>query len=411
MTMTTTIETEKPLTPAQAENRRSAELIPVGKTGTEPQNFAQAVDYAKFMAQARSAVPHHLVSNVGACMAVMEIANKFGFPAYMVARQTYLVNNQMAFMGQFVMAVINRFCPLKERLKYRFEGEGPTLRIIVSGHISGEVDPVEYKSPMIKDIKTKNSPLWIEDPEQQLVYYGSRRWQSRYWPEGLFGIYSPDAGDETPPGAENARDITPGSELKERLAAGAGPTGEGFGNGAHVAGELDNIAGNQPQSEPEKTAQPTAGAPNEHPGTSEQPKAETAQPEASTPAGPDKAPTKPKRGRPAKPKTDEPQQEKPATETAHDAPAEPPQTPPPAEPPPPVQTAQTTLTVLKPRTPEQYSTWARLWIADATSVAAIDDRWKAERGLRGDCMVVEDVFEILKSVKDAKVNELKAKTG
>jgi hypothetical protein len=30
-----------------------------------------------------------------------------------------------------------------------------------------------YTSPMIKDIKVKNSPLWTADPDQQLFYFAS----------------------------------------------------------------------------------------------------------------------------------------------------------------------------------------------------------------------------------------------
>jgi hypothetical protein len=245
---------DRKLTDNQQRVRAAAELIPVGDQGAAPMNFAQQVDYANWMAKSGAAIPAHLRNNIGACLAVMEIAHKFGFPAYMVARQTYLVNDQIAFMGQLIMAIINMFCPLKERLKFRFEGEGPDLRCIVTGHIEGEVDAVEYRSPRIADIRVKNSPLWQTDPEQQFCYLAARRWQSRYWPEGLFGIYSPEDLAENPNldaprvGSANAKDVTPTPSLRERLR---GPGGDGFagaGIGQHIDAALN--AARDPQHKP-----------------------------------------------------------------------------------------------------------------------------------------------------------------
>ena len=215
---------DKALTPTQKENRHNAELIPIGSRGTDPQNFAQLVDFAKMMATARGVVGPHLLGNVGACLAVLEIANKFAMPGYMVATQTYAVDGKVAFMGQLVMSIINKHCPLEGRLKYRFEGEkGPkatsTRKVIVSGRMKDEADILEYESPMVKDVKVKNSPLWEEDQDQQLIYFASRRWQRRHWPEGLMGVYAPDELEERHQGADHARDITPGQSLMARLAA------------------------------------------------------------------------------------------------------------------------------------------------------------------------------------------------
>lgn len=252
---------DQKLTENQERVRGAAELIPVSASGTSPENFAQLVDYCKWMSNAKGAVGSHLIGNVGACLAVMEIANKFGMPGYMVARQTYLVNGQIAFMGQLIMAIINKHCPLEQRLKFRFEGEGPELRVIVSGQIKGETEPVEYRSPPWKDIPVKNSPLWKTDPEQQFCYFGARRWQTRYWPEGLFGIYSPEELAENPHiGADNAK-VVEGETLKERLSAADRTEGNKPG---HVDAELSNIVVNSdkvPEKEPEKATEQKTKAP------------------------------------------------------------------------------------------------------------------------------------------------------
>ncbi len=68
---------DRTLTEAQQKNREAASLMPVSRSGALPMDFAQMVDYAKFMATARGAVGAHLNGNVGACLAVMEIAKQF----------------------------------------------------------------------------------------------------------------------------------------------------------------------------------------------------------------------------------------------------------------------------------------------------------------------------------------------
>ena len=227
---------DRALTPAQAANREAATDLVVTRHGAMPKNFAEMVDYAKFMSTAKGAVGAHLMGNVGGCLAVMEIANQFDMPAYAVARQSYLVNGRVAFMGQFFHSIIEKYCPLKvgpngRKLTWRYEGAGDTLKIIVSGTFEGASEPVEYESPMFKDIKVKNSPLWTVEPRRQFVYFGVRGWQTMHWPEGMLQILTDDEAAALPP-SDTARDITPvSSSLVERLTASRaaeGDTRQGF---------------------------------------------------------------------------------------------------------------------------------------------------------------------------------------
>lgn len=216
------------------EARQAAELIPVGKAGVELQNFAQQVDMAKWIAKGGFAIPMHLRENVGACLAVLDISQRWGFSPYQVARLCYVVNDQLAFMAQLVVAVINKFAPLKGRLQYRFEGEGDGRICIVTGTPTGETEELEYKSPPIAKITPKNSPLWKTDPDQQLAYLAGTRFCRRHFPEILIGIYSPeellDAAITPHLGAERAKDITPDTEgLHERLKSAN--RNEGFREG------------------------------------------------------------------------------------------------------------------------------------------------------------------------------------
>ena len=249
------------LTEAQQRNRQSAELIPFGDHGISPQSFAQVVDMAKYMSQARGAVPKHLISNTGACLAVIDLAQKFQMSPYMLAMGCFSVNDMLAFTGQTIMAIMNKWMPLaktedgkKTRLKYKFVGERAiwdtiqveelnrddkptgnkiwvqklktpsTRKVIVTGRMENEADDLEYESPMVKDIKNRNSPLWIEDEDQQLIYFASRRWQRRWWPEGMLGIYDRDELMDNHIGFDNAKLIgddnrDPGQALIDRINA------------------------------------------------------------------------------------------------------------------------------------------------------------------------------------------------
>lgn len=214
---------DRALTAAQQENRSNAAQMPVVRSGAMPTNFAELVDYAKFMSTARGAVGAHLNGNVGACLAIIEIAKQFDMPAYAVARQSYLVNNRIAFMGQFFLAIINKYAPLKERLKWRYAGkvEDRTRTITIYGTFKDEAEPREWTSPMLKDITPQNSPLWKTNPDHQLIYFGVRAWQTVNWPEGMLGIHTDDEAaamdPETYVGADRAIDVTPGTDLRKRL--------------------------------------------------------------------------------------------------------------------------------------------------------------------------------------------------
>lgn len=179
-----------------------------------PQNLAEVVKFAEVMARAGIALPSHLQNNPGACMAVALQALGWEMDPFAVAQKSYVVNNRIAYEAQLIAAVVNTRSGIKGRLKYAYEGEGPTLKVFVTGTLDGE--ECEYESPMLKDIKTKNSPLWAQDPKQQLGYYGSRSWARRHCPEVILGVYDRDEASEM-------RDVTPaGSGLKDRLQGSQG---------------------------------------------------------------------------------------------------------------------------------------------------------------------------------------------
>ena len=220
------------------------------------EKIGDMMDFSKLMAVSDKAVPGYLRNNVGACLAITVQANEWGMSPFSVARMSYAVGDTVGYMAQLLHAVVERRAPLKNRLRFTFLGEGVERQVVVTGHFRGEVDPVEYVSPKIRDIKVKNSPLWVSDPDQQLCYYGSRAWARRYCPDVLLGVYSADELEGI--GADRAKDITPDPStepLHHRLSAKA-VAGAGF-DPKGVATVIDEAAGRAPPPEPVKeTASP-----------------------------------------------------------------------------------------------------------------------------------------------------------
>ena len=226
--------------PAFAEVRensaRSAarEMTVLAGGGVQLENWAQVVDLAKYMSTSGFCVRKELRNNVGACIAIIDLATRWAFSHWQLARVCYVINDVLCFESQVIHAVIEKFAPLKQRLRVKYDGEGDERTATISGHFKGELDPVEYTSPKMGKISPKNSPLWKTDPDQQLFYLASQRWAKRYCPDVLLGIHDADQ-IESPPiapiGFENAKDVTP--NLGARLGAVAE---DGFAAEQTIAG-------------------------------------------------------------------------------------------------------------------------------------------------------------------------------
>lgn len=172
-------------------DRELADTIGVGKGGINFDNAGQVMEYAKLMAASGSAVPKHLRGQPGACLGVLDDAIRFQINPYALARQSYFVNDQLAYMAAVFMAVINAHAPLRTRPDISFEGEGQEMRATVTATFRDGAER-EYKSPRIADIQPKNSPLWKSDPGQQLAYYSLRAFARRWCPETIMGIHDVD---------------------------------------------------------------------------------------------------------------------------------------------------------------------------------------------------------------------------
>lgn len=187
-----------------------------------PQSFGEVVQFAELMSKC-SFVPKHLRNRPADCMAVCMQALRWEMDPFSVAQKTYFVSEGSApgYEAQLISAVIHSRAPLEGRLSVTWTGEAAGLVCTVSGKFRGDPQP-KLKTCKLSNIKTKNSPLWAADPEQQLAYYTVRAWARLYCPDIIMGVYTRDElvdGSAPAVGPDEAKDVTPPASRLDKLEA------------------------------------------------------------------------------------------------------------------------------------------------------------------------------------------------
>lgn len=181
-----------------------------------PEGMDRLVRFATLMADSKATVPVHLAGKPADCLAVTMQAAQWGMNPFAVAQKTHVVNGTLGYEAQLVNAVVSSSNLLATRLNYRWDGDwskvngksdkSPSLTVTVSAVLKGEAEPRELTISMAQ-AGVRNSPLWEQDPRQQLAYLCVKRWARLHAPDVLLGVYTPDELQETSPRVE--RDITP----------------------------------------------------------------------------------------------------------------------------------------------------------------------------------------------------------
>jgi hypothetical protein len=185
-------------------------------------SMSQAMEVAKLMAVSGCAVPGHLRNNPGACLAVAIQGYEWSVNPFAIANKSYVVNDRLAYESAIYHAVVQRRAPIEGRVKLSYGGKGLTRTCKVWAKLSdGTGETVEYESPEIQNIRPQNSPLWKNDPDQQLFYFSVRAFARRHFPDVMMGIYTVDELQDNP--AVPVVTMTPGAsrteELRNRLTA------------------------------------------------------------------------------------------------------------------------------------------------------------------------------------------------
>ncbi|HAZ78274.1 MAG TPA: enterohemolysin [Enterobacteriaceae bacterium] len=190
------------------------------------QALGQLTAVANLMADAQVTVPAHLAGKPADCMAIVMQAMQWGMNPYAVAQKTHLVNGQLGYEAQLVNAVITSSSAIHGRFHYRYGGDWERctrtkevsrektgkngkytsiervrdwtdedeigLYIEVGAILRGESEITWDKPLYLSQVVTRNSPLWVSKPDQQIAYLGVKYWARLYCPHVILGIYTPD---------------------------------------------------------------------------------------------------------------------------------------------------------------------------------------------------------------------------
>lgn len=228
-------------------------------------NMGEIVRMGELMSASGGMVPAHCRGRGPVCAAIAMQAATWGMSPFALAQESYVVKDgaPVAYGGKVFIAVAK-----SHGMKLRFEYTGSfqmTDKAATSGKgnqtarrtavgdlqctcyciIDGERE--EYTTPKLDDITIKNSPLWHNDPKQQLSYYAARNFMRLHAPEMMLGVMSNDEAAEY----KGMKDVTPKPE-KTGFAALAEKAKQ---EAAFEAGTVDATAEEvEPTSEPENGA-------------------------------------------------------------------------------------------------------------------------------------------------------------
>jgi hypothetical protein len=156
--------------------------------GLIPRNMGEAMQLAEMMARGKM-MPEHL-RNPGDALMVIEQAMRWNMSPFAVAQATFNIKGKLLFAGTIVAAAIEDSGAIQGLMDYQFSGEGQNRKVTVSATRRGESTPRTVEV-VLKDAATENG-IWKKQPDQQLVYHGSRVWARRWTPGVMLGVYTPE---------------------------------------------------------------------------------------------------------------------------------------------------------------------------------------------------------------------------
>lgn len=195
-------------------------------------DLSQFVEFSKVMCQAGPMLPEHAQRNPAICLALTMRAVHWGFDPFALAFESFQAKagGPVGFQAKVFTAVMRK---AGVKLNYRYEGSfEKTGKPVTSARGNKVADSaaegdrkciayvqdgdqlLEYETPTLDQITIKNSPLWHNDPDQQLAYYAGRGWARRHRADLMLGAYS----DEEVQDMRHIRDVTPKETGFARLA-------------------------------------------------------------------------------------------------------------------------------------------------------------------------------------------------
>lgn len=179
--------------------------------------MTRVMAFADMMAKGVVTVPKHLRGKPADCLAVCLQAMRWNMDPYAVAMKTHLVNDNLGYEAQLVIAVVQNSGAIVGAFKYEHQGAGQDMMCRVGAVLRGE-QAITW-GPWLRngDVTVRNSPLWKTNPAQQLGYRQAANWARLYCPGAILGVYTVGELEDMP---AIAKDMG-AAEVVQGAAAGA----------------------------------------------------------------------------------------------------------------------------------------------------------------------------------------------
>lgn len=190
------------------------------------QALGQLTAFANLMADATIAIPDHLVGKPADCMAIVMQAMQWGMNPYAVAQKTFFVSGKLGYEAQLISAILTSSGAIRGRFHYEYGGDWEkclrskdttvkktgskgtyetTVRVrdwndedelglfIRAGAIiKGESEITWGEKLYLSSVAIRNSPLWVTNPKQQILYLATKYWAKAYCPAAVMGFQDAD---------------------------------------------------------------------------------------------------------------------------------------------------------------------------------------------------------------------------
>ena len=190
------------------------------------QALGQLTAFANLMADATIAIPDHLAGKPADCMAIVMQAMQWGMNPYAVAQKTFFVGGKLGYEAQLISAILSSSGAIRGRFHYEYGGDWEkclrskdtvvkktgskgsyeaTVRVrdwndedeiglfIRAGAIiKGESEITWGEKVYLSSVAIRNSPLWVTNPKQQILYLATKYWAKAYCPAAVMGFQDSD---------------------------------------------------------------------------------------------------------------------------------------------------------------------------------------------------------------------------
>ncbi len=182
-----------------------------------PKSFEDVARLAKMMSLATTMVGAVCRNNEGNCYGVIMQAARWGLDPFAISHECFIVNGNLGYGAKLIASVIAANAPIEGRLSYEYTGSisDRTRAVRVYATFIGDKEPKEIQTPQLNQIKIQNSPLWKNDPDQQLAYYGARSWARRHAPDIIMGVVTSDEIKDNP-SLNRMRDVSSSDEAEPK---------------------------------------------------------------------------------------------------------------------------------------------------------------------------------------------------